>query len=676
MLQFMMHGFLAKKALYIFYATVFYLFTMGLPLAHGYTLGEPPVFPEHGVPFDLGAPFDLVEEPVPQTQGLSVSPQSRDESRNFYNTYYAVNEPAINWSGNHQSCSSGTTAQDFRDAIAQRINYFRAMAGIPATITLSDTYSAKAQEAALMMSVNNTLNHTPPSTWTCYTTTGAEAAGSSNLALGINSVSAISGYMKDYGSGNYPVGHRRWILYPQTQVMGTGDIPNAGSYTKANALWVFDSNRKGARPTTSEEFVAWPPKGYVPYQVVFPRWSFAYAKADFSSATVSMTSDNTNVAVTLSPVVNGYGENTLVWIPMNLSDSATWPKPSGDTTYKVTVANVVINGVGRTFEYNVTVFDPSVSLPTPTPTPTPTPGTKHVTHDFDGDDKSDLLWRNTRTGDVVIWLMNAQAIAGGGFVVKGLPVEWDIKAAGDFNGDGKSDILLQNSVTDDVYIWLMDGAKITGGDYLQRGLPGEWEFKATGDFNGDGRSDIMWQNTTTGDVVVWLMAGTKINAGGLVVKGLPRDWIVKAAADFDNDGKSDVLLQNSGGDVVVWLMDGASVSEGGYVSSGIPGNWQIKAVGDLDGDGKTDVLWQDSATGDVAAWLINGSTVIGGNYVVRGVPNNWKLLVVGDYSGDGKADVLWQDSVTGDVAVWFMDGIKIVGGGFATKALEPDWRTK
>jgi len=287
--------------------------------------------------------------------GLAVYPQDRQASERFFQQVYLASENVpINWTGNHSTCTAGTTSQSFRDAVLLRINYFRAMAGVPAGIAFSTEYSRKAQQAALMMSRNEQLSHSPPSSWTCYTAEGAEAAGHSNLYLGTYSWGAIDGYMEDPGSGNTAAGHRRWILYPQTQVMGTGDIPSTGSYWAANALWVFDANMWGARPPTREEFVAWPPPGYVPYQVVFPRWSFSYDDAGFSSATVSMTRNGSGISVSVKPVVNGYGENTLVWEPAASFGVA----PTSDITYTVSVQNVLVGSVYRNFAYNVVVFNP------------------------------------------------------------------------------------------------------------------------------------------------------------------------------------------------------------------------------------------------------------------------------------------------------------------------------
>ena len=57
------------------------------------------------------------------------------------------------------------------------------MAGVPNLRSLSDTYNLKAQAAALMMSVNRALSHSPPSTWICYTPEGAQGAGSIRMTV-------------------------------------------------------------------------------------------------------------------------------------------------------------------------------------------------------------------------------------------------------------------------------------------------------------------------------------------------------------------------------------------------------------------------------------------------------------------------------------------------------------
>ncbi len=323
-------------------------------------LGDPPQQPPIDKQLDLVG--KTLSVPADRTGGWSINLSDRQLSRSFYNSVYLASElTPIGWNGNQASCDQGTTSFDFKNGVLVRINYFRAMAGVPADISFADLFSNKAQQAALMMSRNNSLSHEPPASWSCYTAGGAEAAGKSNLSLGNYGWNAVSGQVRDNGSNNTAVGHRRWLLYPQTETMGTGDIPSAASYSAANALWVFDGNYGTSRPATREAYVAWPPPGHVPYQVVPARWSFSYANANFSAATVSMTRAGNPVPVTIQPVQNGYGENTLAWIASGLdANLATWPNPGQDAGYRVQIGNVLMGTTPTSFSYDVIVIDPAV----------------------------------------------------------------------------------------------------------------------------------------------------------------------------------------------------------------------------------------------------------------------------------------------------------------------------
>ncbi|HLJ49376.1 MAG TPA: BACON domain-containing carbohydrate-binding protein [Bryobacteraceae bacterium] len=326
---------------------------------------------------ELGPPLKMPERVVsvpiatgpatPQVQAAFFDTTNRANVAAFYNsTLVTTRGLPIGWTGSVTPANPGTTLQSYKDAVAVRVNWFRTMAGVPATITLNTTYNTKDQQAALMMSANNQLNHTPPSSWIDYTADGAEAAGNSNLCGYFGSwvdTGCVELYIQDGGSNNEVVGHRRWIIYPQTQQMGTGDVPQNGSssqYMGANALWVIDSNYGGTRPATRDGFVAWPPPGYVPYTLVFPRWSFAYPNADFSAATVTMMRNGSSVPVSVKPPQNLYGENTLVWVPDNLDPTVPFnpTAPASDTPITVTVSG--IRGAPQSsYTYVVTVFDPN-----------------------------------------------------------------------------------------------------------------------------------------------------------------------------------------------------------------------------------------------------------------------------------------------------------------------------
>ena len=321
-------------------------------------LGKPPTAPTDVSGFPKGPSAFTV------TGGFRVNASSREQVRSFYNAVYpsSDNIPMLTTS-DVSTCTPGTNATAFKEGVLRRINWFRAMAGLPAAVTLNAAESAKNQEAAVIMSANGALSHHPPPSWSCYTGNGDNAASNSNIAIGNAGADAITSYIWDFGANNYEVGHRRWILYPQTQVMGTGDVPETNGFNSANATWVFDGNYGGTRPATRTPFVAWPPAGYLPYQLAYPQWSFALTNANLSAATVSMKSNGVSVAVSIQPYVTGYGENTLVWVPMGLDptvESTVFPFSGADTVYTVTVTNIHYSTITTGFTYTVTLFDPAV----------------------------------------------------------------------------------------------------------------------------------------------------------------------------------------------------------------------------------------------------------------------------------------------------------------------------
>ena len=89
----------------------------------------------------------------------------------------------------------------------------------------------------------------------------------------------------------------------------------------------------------------------------------------------------------------------------------------------------------------------------------------------------------------------------------GVPNSWSVVGQRDFNGDGKTDLLWRNT-NGDLAIWLMNGTQVSSGVDLGN-VPTSWTVAGTGDFNGDGKGDILWRDTS-GNVAIWLMNGTSI----------------------------------------------------------------------------------------------------------------------------------------------------------------------
>jgi hypothetical protein len=195
--------------------------------------------------------------------------------------------------------------------------------------------------------------------------------------------------------------------------------------------------------------------------------------------------------------------------------------------------------------------------------------------DFNGDGKSDILWRKAETGETAVWFMNGAVKSGGGRTSSSAgaytsTTGWQVHGVGDFNGDGKADILWRNAETGKTYVWFMDGATVTssGSTTIQAGAYSSttgWQIQGIGDFNGDGKSDILLRDAVTGRMAIWTMDGKKVTSAYTSVDaGLYTSTTglhVDAISDYDGDGKSDILLRDAGtGQTRVWVMNGSQVT--------------------------------------------------------------------------------------------------------------------
>jgi hypothetical protein len=159
------------------------------------------------------------------------------------------------------------------------------------------------------------------------------------------------------------------------------------------------------------------------------------------------------------------------------------------------------------------------------------------THDFNGDGKSAIAWRDT-SGNAAVWLMNGASLlqsAGLGSA----PIAWSVVGQRDFNGDGKQDWLWHDT-SGNVAMWFLNGAQVTQSVGVGS-VATAWSIVGTGDFNGDGKGDILWADRS-GNIAVWLMNGAQLSqSAGL--GSAPTTWSIVETGDFNGDGKSDVLWQ-------------------------------------------------------------------------------------------------------------------------------------
>jgi plastocyanin len=140
-------------------------------------------------------------------------------------------------------------------------------------------------------------------------------------------------------------------------------------------------------------------------------------------------------------------------------------------------------------------------------------------YDFNGDGRSDVLWRNGSTGANSIWLSANSATKQA--VASLLDPAWTVAGSGDYNGDGRADILWRNVTTGADSIWL--SANSATKQAVATVADQSWKVAGSGDYTGDGRADVLWRNGTTGANSLWPSANQAMKQ---VLTAQPVAWSV------------------------------------------------------------------------------------------------------------------------------------------------------
>lgn len=289
--------------------------------------------------------------------------------------------------------------------------------------------------------------------------------------------------------------------------------------------------------------------------------------------------------------------------------------------------------------------------------------------DFNNDGCSDILSRNTSSGDLFLYPMQGTTILSSQGLVRNVSDEnWKLAGVGDFNGDGKADVLWRHSTTGQNYVWIMNGKAISSEGFLRTVADPGWQVAAVGDFDGDGKSDILWRNAAAGHNYLWPMDGLTIRAGEGHTRAVEGDnWQVAGVGDFNADTRADVVWRNkSTGENYLWPMNGVDIGAGeGFLRTVADLSWKIAGIGDFNGDNRADILWRNSSTGQNYLHPMNGTAILGTEGFLRTVDDqNWQVQAIGDYDCDGKADILWRHAPTGETYLNMMDGTTVKSEGY------------
>ncbi|MEI6206552.1 MAG: VCBS repeat-containing protein [Desulfuromonadales bacterium] len=259
--------------------------------------------------------------------------------------------------------------------------------------------------------------------------------------------------------------------------------------------------------------------------------------------------------------------------------------------------------------------------------------------DFDGDGIRDLVWWNSRTGQIYIMLMASSTTIKSGAIVYTEPnTYWRIVATGDLNGDGKTDLIWWNQVTGQVVAMLMDGTTVTGTGQIYSEPDTSWKIVAAADFNGNGKAELLWWNSRTGQVAIGSTNGTNASSASLIYTVSDTNWRIAGAGDLDGDGKADIVWHNrSTGEVYGMQTNGSSVTNGATIYVEPNTYWEIVSVGNYNGDKKADLLWWNELTGQVYLMTMNGLTSTGGVSLYSEPDTTWNI----------QGETEWRDKLYG-----------------------------
>lgn len=265
---------------------------------------------------------------------------------------------------NIAACQAGTLKPEVGARVLAALNDIRARHKLPA-VTYAPADEPASQQSALMMAANGQLSHFPPTSWNCYTTAGATAAGQSNIYLGMGGLrysqdaDILIGFLTDTNNVTANnIGHRRWLLYPFLSTIAYGRV--AGVWQTNNradgaSIKVINTTQNTAGPLP--DYVAYPFEDYparyyengalLSFGVIANKTSNfgANSAVNFANATITVRARG-GAALTVSNVSfdnDGFGlPNNLQWSVAGLTNN---------TTYDVTINNVVVSGAARNYSY-------------------------------------------------------------------------------------------------------------------------------------------------------------------------------------------------------------------------------------------------------------------------------------------------------------------------------------
>ena len=169
----------------------------------------------------------------------------------------------------HAPYQAGAVSQLSKNVTLQRLNLYRALAGLN-PVRYETEYEPYCQRGAVVMAANNLMTHYPSKPYDMdkdFFDVGYYGTSHSNIAR-LGSVEpkldpllkCVDMWIADSDNNNIgALGHRRWFLNP-----GMGGTAFGSAQGQNNTIFTAAYSVDNSAPVDDYELIAWPPSGYVP----------------------------------------------------------------------------------------------------------------------------------------------------------------------------------------------------------------------------------------------------------------------------------------------------------------------------------------------------------------------------------------------------------------------------
>ena len=286
-----------------------------------------------------------------------------------------------------------------------------------------------------------------------------------------------------------------------------------------------------------------------------------------------------------------------------------------------------------------------------------------VRGDFFRDQDADVLWYNSDTGRTEVLAIENMKARGVTLLANTRDTSWTPIAVGNFGGNATADVLWRNSRTRAVQLWIMTQKAGKPVRQATVNLPKlssrQLALAGIGDFKGNGSDHILWRHGNTGKLEIWELK----SSGAFSKKVAPGgrndlDWIVAGIGDFDNDDNDDILWRNKAtGDNEIWRIRASKRRSVFALPAVAKLSQNVAGVGDFDGDNTDDIFWRNTANGANRLWTIIEFTRDSDQRLPIKA-KKWEVAKLADYNRDGLIDIFWRNASSGKNQLWGMAGNK------------------